>query len=62
LGLLLTRQILDSIKHATGYEQTATEQAKEAGSDFKRGAENFGQGAKDEFKTVGVSHMRVNAG
>jgi len=44
--------VLDSIKHATGYEQTATEQAKDAGSDFKRGAENFGQGAKDEFKTV----------
>jgi hypothetical protein len=45
-------QILDSIKHATGYEQTATEQAKDAGADFKRGAENFGQGAKDEFKAV----------
>jgi len=44
--------ILDSIKHATGYEQTATEQAKDAGADFKRGAENFGQGAKDEFKSV----------
>lgn len=48
----LTWQILDSIKHATGYEQTATEQAKDAGADFKRGAENFGQGAKDEFKSV----------
>jgi hypothetical protein len=45
-------QILDSIKHATGYEQTATEQAKDAGSDLKRGAQNFGQGAKDEFNNV----------
>jgi len=45
-------KVLDSIKHATGYEQTATEQAKDAGSDLKRGAENFGQGAKDEFNNV----------
>jgi hypothetical protein len=45
-------QILDSIKHATGYEQTATEQAKDAGSDLKRGAQNFGQGARDEFNNV----------
>jgi hypothetical protein len=50
--LALRPQLLDSIKHATGYEQTATEQAKDAGSDLKRGAENFGQGAKDEFKNV----------
>jgi hypothetical protein len=50
--LALIKQLLDSIKHATGYEQTATEQAKDAGSDLKRGAENFGQGAKDEFNNV----------
>jgi hypothetical protein len=43
------RQLLESVKSATGFGQTRTEQAGQSVAD---GAKSFGQGAKDELNAV----------